>query len=103
MFFQVVIFLIVSLDFHVEGHVLKLVVDVCVNERGTSLDGGCENSSDSILLENGRVLSAVDIAQEEGSELGLLGKDAADVFDHDFGFWRGFGHEKGRSVEIERI
>jgi hypothetical protein len=41
-------------------------------------------------------LGTIDIAQEEGSELGLLGKDTADVFDHDFGFGVGFGHAEDR-------
>ncbi len=41
-------------------------------------------------------MGTIDIAQEEGSELGLLGKDTADVFDHDFGFGVGFGHAEDR-------
>ncbi len=79
-----------------KGDVVKVIVNICVNGGGTSFDGGSEDSPDSILLENGGILGAVDIAQEEGSELGLLGKDAADIFDHDFGFGGGFGHAKDR-------
>jgi hypothetical protein len=79
-----------------KGDVMKVIVNIWVNVGGTSFNGGSEDSPDSILLENGGILSTIDIAQEEGSELWLLGKNTADVFDHNFGFGGGFGHAEDR-------
>lgn len=62
MFFEVVIFLIVGLYFHVKRNVLELVVDVLLNERITCFNGGSKNCSDTVLLENGGILGTVDVA-----------------------------------------